>query len=359
MDTLQLSAADRLLVVAPHPDDETLGAGGLLQRAAACGAAVRVCYATSGENNPWAQRAFERRLVIGAPARARFGARRQDEARAALARLDLDPGCAVYLGLPDQGLRRLLLAPDAALTAPLLAQFDRFRPTVIALPSPLELHPDHSALAVATHLALADAAPGTPAPLLLAYLVHNPSLRRTAAAAYALLLTAEERDRKHAAVLSHRSQLVWRSRWLVAFAGPEERFYEASPGPGTPSHPIRAARRTDAGLDLELASRPRPRAFGRQRLRLVGQRQGRPVRLSVDLPLSGRGRAIVDLATGASAGACRCAGPPWRRRIALRTDALDGAAPVWAHVERRVGFFDEGGWVRLAGARSTSPRAEG
>jgi LmbE family N-acetylglucosaminyl deacetylase len=60
MDTVDLSPTDRLLVVAPHPDDETLGAGGLLQRAAARGAAVRLCYATSGENNPWAQAAFER-----------------------------------------------------------------------------------------------------------------------------------------------------------------------------------------------------------------------------------------------------------------------------------------------------------
>ena len=46
--------------------------------------------------------------------------------------------------------------------------------------------------------------------------------------------------------------------------------------------------------------------------------------------------------------ACRFAGPPWRRRIELRAAALAGAAPLWAHVERRVGFFDEGGWVRLA-----------
>jgi LmbE family N-acetylglucosaminyl deacetylase len=358
MDTVQLSAADRLLVVAPHPDDETLGAGGLLQRAAACGAAVRVCYATSGENNPWAQRAFERRLVIGAPERTRFGARRQDEARAALARLGLDPGCALFLGLPDQGLRRLLLAPDTTLTATLRDLIEAFRPSVLALPSPLELHPDHSALAVATHLALAEAAPGNPSPLLLAYFVHHRSLRRTAVPAHALLLTVGERDRKRAAVLTHRSQLVWRGRWVVAFAGPEERFYDPLPEPGAPLHPIRAARCTGGGAELELASRPRPRAFGRQRLWLVGRRQGRPVRLAVEVPWLGRERAIVDLAGGGPAGVCRCAGPPWRRRISLRADTLDGAAPLWAYVERRVGFFDEGGWVRLAGPRPGSRPAE-
>lgn len=30
---LQITAADRLLMLAPHPDDEALAAGGLLQRA--------------------------------------------------------------------------------------------------------------------------------------------------------------------------------------------------------------------------------------------------------------------------------------------------------------------------------------
>lgn len=348
METVQLSAADRVLVVAPHPDDETLGAGGLLQRAAARGAAVRVCYATSGENNPWAQRAFEHRLVIGAPERARFGALRQGEARLALARLGLDPACAVFLGLPDQGLRRLLLAPEPALPAALRAQLEGFRPTALALPSSLELHPDHSALAVATHLAIADAAPATPPPLLLAYLVHHPSLRRTGGAVRSLALTEPERDRKRAAVLVHRSQLTWRGRWLAGFAGPEERFHDPSPGPGAPFHPIRAARSTGAGLELELASRPRPRAFGRQRLWLVGQRLGRALRLTAELAAVARERPVVDLADGTVAGTCRPVGPPWRRRIELRAAALDGATPLWAHVERRVGFFDEGGWVRLA-----------
>jgi len=73
------------------------------------------------------------------------------------------------------------------------------------------------------------------------------------------------------------------------------------------------------------------------------------VRLTVDLPLLGRERPIVDLADGTSTGTCRLAGLPWRRRIALHAAALDGAVPLWAHVERRVGFFDEAGWVLVAG----------
>ena len=51
--SLPSSAQDRLLVVAPHPDDETIAAGGLIQSALHAGAAVRVLFATDGDNNPW------------------------------------------------------------------------------------------------------------------------------------------------------------------------------------------------------------------------------------------------------------------------------------------------------------------
>jgi hypothetical protein len=40
---------DRLLIVAPHPDDEVLGCGGLMATAAAQGIPVRVVYLTSGD----------------------------------------------------------------------------------------------------------------------------------------------------------------------------------------------------------------------------------------------------------------------------------------------------------------------
>ena len=38
-----------LLVIAPHPDDETLGAGGLIERVRAKGGTVRVVLITAGD----------------------------------------------------------------------------------------------------------------------------------------------------------------------------------------------------------------------------------------------------------------------------------------------------------------------
>lgn len=48
---LELGGVDRLVVLAAHPDDESLGAGGLISLAARAGAQVRVVVATLGERS--------------------------------------------------------------------------------------------------------------------------------------------------------------------------------------------------------------------------------------------------------------------------------------------------------------------
>ena len=75
----------RTLIVAPHPDDDAIGAGGLIQRAVASGARVRVVFATDGESNAWPQRFTHKKLVIRKDERARWGAMRREEALEALA----------------------------------------------------------------------------------------------------------------------------------------------------------------------------------------------------------------------------------------------------------------------------------
>ena len=101
-------AADRILVYAVHPDDETLGAGGLIQQALASGAEVHVTFVTDGDNNPWPQRFVERRWKLPAGHRERWGQRRRHEARAALAELGVAGTQARFLGVPDQWLAELV-----------------------------------------------------------------------------------------------------------------------------------------------------------------------------------------------------------------------------------------------------------
>ena len=150
--TAALTSADRVLVIAPHPDDESLAAGCLLQQARLAGAQAQVLFLTDGENNPWAQRAVERRIRVGPDDMARWAKRRREEALAALERLGVAPRQVEFLHLTDQGITTLLLENRSCpFSGPLAA----FNPTVIAAPAFGDIHPDHSAAAVLLHLAIA------------------------------------------------------------------------------------------------------------------------------------------------------------------------------------------------------------
>lgn len=88
---LALDPADPPLVVAPHPDDEILGVGGLL---AMLGAAD-VFAVTDGEASHPGSTVYTARALAGV---------RREETDAALFRLGLDPVLVHRLGQPDGGI---------------------------------------------------------------------------------------------------------------------------------------------------------------------------------------------------------------------------------------------------------------
>lgn len=178
----------RTLVFAPHPDDESIGAGGLLAYVAARDADVRVVFLTSGENNPWPQRAARRRWRITDRDRLDWGRTRRSEARQALLELGIAAQNATFLGFPDDGLARLNESDLADTIGTIIAEF---RPTLMIVPSAGDLHPDHRAAYRAIMKALLSA---TFRPMLtLTYLVHGnleSSERRS------VPTTTDERSRK-------------------------------------------------------------------------------------------------------------------------------------------------------------------
>ena len=125
---------DRLLVVAAHPDDESLGAGGLVAQAHRRSATVTVLIATDGEaSHPQSPTHTPAQLAT---------IRRQEVQKAVAA---LAPGTAVhFLGLPDGALQRHM----AALTA----QLEYFARVCTHIVSPWrgDRHPDHEACAQAS-----------------------------------------------------------------------------------------------------------------------------------------------------------------------------------------------------------------
>ncbi len=136
-------AAERILVLAAHPDDEVLGAGGFLALSADRGSAVRVWIATDGT----AQEGAEEE---GSGA---YGERRRGEARRAAAALGLEP--PVFGGLPDRSLE----ADRGALARAVSGQLAQFEPDLVLCPSPAEIHPDHRALSEALYSTVAASRP--------------------------------------------------------------------------------------------------------------------------------------------------------------------------------------------------------
>ena len=138
-----LSAA-RILALAAHPDDEILGAGGALALNAAEAEAIRVWIATDGTRQEGSGTAED------------YGERRREESRKAAGILGLEP--PLFGSLPD----RELPARASDLACALDELIAEFRPDLVFCPSPVEIHPDHRALAEVLYEKLAASRPGDP-----------------------------------------------------------------------------------------------------------------------------------------------------------------------------------------------------
>src|SRR5437870_5121590 len=123
------------MLIAPHPDDEALACSVILQKAVRAGAAIRIVYVTDGDDNPWPQRAIERRWRLNTSDRERWGKLRRSEALAALRVLGIDPSDVQFLALPDQGVTDLLLRDCNSALTPLMQVIDDWSPTDILVPS--------------------------------------------------------------------------------------------------------------------------------------------------------------------------------------------------------------------------------
>jgi len=212
-ELLEIGEHERLLVIAPHPDDETLGAGGLMQAVLARHGSLRVATVTPGDGYVEAVEMVTRELRPRPAQFIAYGEKRAQELRAAVQIVSMGRARVEDLGFPDGGLPALLnqywsrahpersattgesrvylpRSPDlgaaydgAELKHQLLKIIAETAPTLIVIPDPLDRHPDHSTTALFSILALDEwaretgrlgSAPRAPLPRLLAYLVHWP-----------------------------------------------------------------------------------------------------------------------------------------------------------------------------------------
>ena len=282
--SLEISAEERLLVLAPHPDDETLGAAGVLQGVLARGGQARVVVLTAGDGYIEAVQHATGLPVPPPTAYLAYGQRRLRELRAAMRRLGGHHIRVQVLGFPDGDLMSLLDAhwlrtqpersPTTAVAHPpypdvltaavaydgadlqreLQYVLHESQPTLIAFPDPLDRHPDHRAAGLFTLLALQHWLPQTTAPpRLLAYLVHwpnwppgwdatppltqtletgcsfPPDLPARGLGRWGLPLTEADSATQRAALTHYASQLAVMPAFLAAFVCRNEPFTEFTP----------------------------------------------------------------------------------------------------------------------------------
>jgi LmbE family N-acetylglucosaminyl deacetylase len=274
--SIPIGPRTRLVVVAPHPDDEALAAAGLIQRVRAAGGWVRVVVMTSGDGF---SAGVEAALHVRRPRKVdyrTYGSVRERETIAAMRQLGLDRGHLEFLGFPDGGLcliaardvtagSRAVASPTTGRVSPpsseqvirgavyrgrdlrreLEAILVASQPTVLAIPAQDDRHPDHCATAIFANEAV-DAVTREhrlARPRLLQYLVHadrwpavdespdSPLSSPTTAAApeqnwRTLALTAEENAAKRRALDAYATQTLVMGSFFRAFARPNELFLE-------------------------------------------------------------------------------------------------------------------------------------
>ena len=102
-----ISHATRLVVFSPHPDDESLGAGGLIQRVLKAGGKVKVIFITSGDGFPEGVEEEDHISNPTAKDYRKYGVERREEALKATATLGMKEHDVIFLGFPDAGLSYL------------------------------------------------------------------------------------------------------------------------------------------------------------------------------------------------------------------------------------------------------------
>lgn len=263
---------DRVLVMAPHPDDEALGAAGAILAAKRAGAAVRVLYLTHGDYNELASLTYLKRPMLRKPDFIRTGNVREEEAEQAMTKLGLaeEKDC-VFLGYPDFGMMKIWLRHwgDAKPFRNFFSRINKvpykedraygkyyvgdnvvqdierelmdFEPTVVFTTPPFDRHPDHQAAYLYLRAALFDAAEDIPEPRLYEYPVHAPQwpsprryepdaalgvphhLQHAAGVEWMSFDVPEaDRARKKEAIAEYKSQLSYARHFLESFVRKNE-----------------------------------------------------------------------------------------------------------------------------------------
>ena len=269
---IEITEEDRILILAPHPDDEAICTSGIIQKAIDQKASVKVVFLTSGDHNQLPFLLYMRNPLTLKKTHILLGETRMQESIKANQILGLSKDDLIFLGYPDFGTLNIMLSYwdtekpfrnilnrevkvpyEASFTTGspytgenILADIKKiildFNPTKIFVSSPFDANNDHRALFLFLQIAIWDLEDLIGDPEVFTYLVHakgwpkvkgyRPSKKITHPDFldgsemdwYKIELVDEEIQKKYQAISSYRSQISYNPSFLVSFAREDEIF---------------------------------------------------------------------------------------------------------------------------------------
>ncbi|MFA5164944.1 MAG: PIG-L family deacetylase [Candidatus Omnitrophota bacterium] len=274
-DDITFRRSDRVLVLAPHPDDEAIAAFGVMKKALGAGAKVKVVCLTNGDNNEIAFLIYKKHPVLSAKGLIAMGETRMKETLAAMSGMGLGAQDVSFLGYPDFGTLAIFTGYwgdgkpyEAMLTkqtkvpyagavscgAPYTGEsilkdlediLTQFRPTDIFVSHPSDSNPDHKALYLFLRVALWDTEGSIEPPSVYPYIVHvqgwpapkgyHPEMDLKPPVPFKRVswgtfdLPQEDVKAKHDAIRAYKSQLAYDPSYLFSFARRNELFGDYAP----------------------------------------------------------------------------------------------------------------------------------
>lgn len=189
----------KLLVIAPHPDDEVIGCGGLIKKIKDSGGQVYVLYMTVGDTKDFSKKGFS------------STDERLKEIKKVVKLLKIDGWDMAFLG-NDYHLKLDLLGQKALMDKierESKVSIEKIKPTVVAYPSPTSYNQDHRLVAQASHASLRPAPDKHTVETVLIYEEPADSwtFKRSFEPNFFVSLTNDQLNAKIRALKLYRSQL--------------------------------------------------------------------------------------------------------------------------------------------------------
>ncbi|MDD5585179.1 MAG: PIG-L family deacetylase [Candidatus Omnitrophica bacterium] len=282
-ERIQLGTSDRVLILAPHPDDEVLGCTGIINEAVLRSLPIKIVFLTNGDNNEWSFLVYRKHPVLVPFAVRNMGIIRQREALRAAIVLNVPANDLIFLGYPDFGTMDIWKKHWGA-QGPLVSMLTRaravpyensfhprapykgeeilgdikkilkdFKPTKIFLSHPGDHNPDHCSFYLFTRVALWDLE-NEVQPEIYPYLIHfkdwplprgyhpqyplkGPEFFQNQVTWKQSPLTPSLAALKNTALKMHASQYRSTPKYLASFIRTNEQFGDFSTFTLSPEHP--------------------------------------------------------------------------------------------------------------------------